>query len=196
MKIITSLIIWLAAIAAFGPNQRIAAPPIDEEICVSAEEKKLYDLIMQYRKSKKLKKIPLSAKLTKTAQTHVRDLAANYSYEDAATCNPHSWSDKGKWTPCCYTSDHKQATCMWDKPKEIAGYNGAGYEIAYFSSAGATASEGLEGWKKSPGHNPVIVNLGTWKKVEWNAIGIGIYENYGVVWFGELEDSEKPKDCK
>ena len=185
MKFITPLIIWLVAIPAFG-----------QETCLSEEEKKLYELIMQYRKSKKLKKIPISAKLTKTAQAHVHDLASNYSYDDAANCNPHSWSDKGNWTPCCYTGDHKQASCMWDKPKEIAGYNSAGYEIAYYSSAGATAYEGLEGWKKSSGHNPVIVNLGTWKKVEWKAIGIGIYENYGVVWFGEMEDDEKPKDCK
>ena len=65
MKIITCLIIWLVAIPAFS-----------QEICISDEEKKLYDLIMQYRKSKKLKSIPLSAKLTKTAQVHVHDLHA------------------------------------------------------------------------------------------------------------------------
>lgn len=174
----------------------VIIPAFSQEICLSEEEKKLYDLIMQYRKSKKLKKIPLSAKLTKTAQAHVHDLSDNYSLEEAGQCNPHSWSDKGSWTPCCYTGDHKQASCMWDKPKEIAGYNSAGYEIAYYSSGGANAYEGLEGWKKSSGHNPVIVNLGTWKKVEWKAIGIGIYGNFGVVWFGEMEDDEKPKDCK
>lgn len=110
MKFIAPLVIWLAAIPAFA-----------QEICLSAEEKKLYDLIMQYRKSKKLKSIPLSAKLTKTAQAHVHDLTDNYAYEVGATCNPHSWSDKGTWTSCCYTSDHKQANCMWIKPDEIAG---------------------------------------------------------------------------
>lgn len=85
---------------------------------------------------------------------------------------------------------------MWSKPKEIAGYESNGYEIAYFSSAGANAVEGLEGWKKSPGHNPVIINLGNWSKIEWKAIGIGFYKEYGVVWFGEMEDEEKPKVCK
>ena len=185
MKIIAPIIILLASIPAFS-----------QEICLSEEEKKLYDLIMQYRKSKKLKAIPISAKLTKTAQTHVRDLADNYVFEEGAKCNPHSWSDKGGWTSCCYTSDHKQAQCMWSKPMEIAGYASSGYEIAYFSSAGASAVEGLDGWKKSPGHNPVIVNLGTWEKIEWKAIGIGLYKEYGVVWFGEMEDEEKPKECK
>lgn len=84
---------------------------------------------------------------------------------------------------------------MWDKPKEIAGYESPGYEIAYYSSAGASAGEGLEGWKKSPSHNPLIINEGIWKKVSWKAIGIGIYKEYGVVWFGELEDTVAATDC-
>ena len=84
---------------------------------------------------------------------------------------------------------------MWSKPKEIAGYDGEGYEIAYFSSAGASASEGLEGWKKSPGHNPLLINSGNWKKMEWKAIGVGIYGEYGVVWFGEVEDKSRMEVC-
>jgi len=169
---------------------------VTAEICLSSEEKKLYDLIMAYRKSKRLAPIPYSAKLSKVAQAHVRDLETNYNYENASTCNPHSWSDKGTWRSCCYTSDHKQASCMWTKPEEIAGYEGAGYEIAYYSSAGANATEGLEGWKKSPGHNPLIINSGTWSKMKWQAIGIGIYGQYGAVWFGEEADESKMKVCK
>jgi hypothetical protein len=159
------------------------------EVCVGTEEKKLYDLIMQYRKSKGLPSIPLSAKLTLVAQTHARDLSKNYVFDpDKNVCNPHSWSDQGTWTACCYTNDHKQAPCMWSKPKEIADYPGNGYEIAYFSSIGATAKEGLDGWKISPGHNPLIINSGGWSKVEWKAIGIGFFESYGLVWFGEEAD--------
>jgi len=167
-----------------------------DEICLSSEEKKLYDLIMAYRKSKRLPAIPYSARLSKVAQTHVRDLEENYDYGNSDNCNPHSWSGKGTWTSCCYTSDHKKASCMWAKPKEVAGYEGYGYEIAYYSSAGANATEGLEGWKKSQGHNPLLVNLGTWSKVKWQAIGIGIYGQYGVVWFGEELDESKMKVCK
>ena len=159
-----------------------------ESICLSSEEKKLYDMMMAYRKSRGLPPIKLSARLTEVAQTHARDLAENYKFDPKNKCNPHSWSSKGKWSSCCYTSDHKKAQCMWDKPKEIAGYTGPGYEIAYYSSAGASASEGLAGWKKSPSHNPLIVNEGMWSKVNWKAIGIGFYKEYGIVWFGELED--------
>lgn len=163
--------------------------------CLSAEEYKLYGLIMEYRKSNKLEAIPLSAKLSKVAQAHVRDLADHYTFDVKNKCNPHSWSSKGSWSSCCYTSDHKKAQCMWDKPKEIANYMGNGYEIAYYSSAGASAQEGMDGWKVSPSHNPLLINLGTWNQVKWNAIGVGIYKEYAAVWFGEERDEETGKEC-
>lgn len=169
---------------------------VEEEVCLSKEELKLYNLIMDYRKKNKLEVIPISPKLTKVAQVHARDLADHYSFDPNNKCNPHSWSKKGKWTSCCYTSDHKEAECMWNKPKEIAGYNGSGYEIAYYSSAGANAEEGLKGWKASPGHNPLLINSGIWEKLTWNAIGIGIYKEYGLVWFGESADSTVIKVCE
>ena len=50
-------------------------------------------------------------------------------------------------------------------------------------------------WKKSTGHNQVIVNEGIWKKIMWNAIGIGIYKEYAVVWFGEIEDNTVIQNC-
>jgi uncharacterized protein YkwD len=179
---------------------QVIAIPFDQvkpdKVCLSSEERKLYDLMMSYRKSKKLKTIPISSKLTKVAQTHARDLVENYKVDDNNKCNPHSWSAKGKWTSCCYTADHKQAKCMWDKPMEIANYNSPGYEIAYYNSAGALADESLEGWKHSPSHNPLIVNDGMWKKIDWNGVGIGVYKEFAVVWFGQLKDnSNAPSEC-
>ena len=92
---------------------------VAQDVCLSPEEKKLYDLIMEYRKSKKLKPLPYSVKLTQVAQAHVRDLAKNYDYENRGDCNPHSWSDKGTWTPCCYTADHSQAAACGASPKKL-----------------------------------------------------------------------------
>ena len=167
-----------------------------EDVCLNGEERKLYKVIMDYRKKKRLKPIPYSAKLTQVAQTHVRDLVNNFDFNQRDLCNPHSWSDTGKWSSCCYTNDHKQASCMWDKPREIAEYEGDGYEIAYYFSAGATADTALEGWQKSKGHNPLLVNTGIWRDVKWEAIGIGIYKQYAVVWFGQVEDKSKIVICE
>lgn len=194
MKSFVLALFLLLSMSAFDtrPFKQLA----EEELCLSTEEMKLYQLIMEYRKSKGLPSIPLSAKLSQVARVHAHDLADNYEFDPDNRCNPHSWSKKGKWTACCYTSDHKRAQCMWDKPKEIAGYAGFGYEIAYYSTAGATAKEGLDGWKVSPGHNPLIVNLDIWSKVKWNAIGVALYKEYGLVWFGEVTDDTTVKTCK
>jgi uncharacterized protein YkwD len=188
-----SMVLFFLLCLQASPNGVLPATPV--EICLNPEEKKLYALIMEYRKSRKLKPIPFSSKLTQVAQAHARDLMANFDYDNRNNCNPHSWSNKGKWSACCYTADHKEAKCMWDKPREIAGYTGDGFEIAYFHSAEATAADGLDGWKKSPGHNPLLVNSGSWSKVEWKAIGIGIYRHYAVVWFGEVADPSEEVAC-
>ena len=158
---------------------------------LSDEELKLYTMINDYRNSKGLKNIPISKSLTFVAQTHARDLVNNKPYM-GANCNSHSWSNKGDWTPCCYTSNHARAKCMWDKPRELTSYKGNGFEIAtgYLSEPEfkITAETALQSWKGSSGHNSVIINQGIWHKHKWNAIGIGIYKGFAVVWFGKEKD--------
>lgn len=156
---------------------------------LTADEQELYRLIMEYRKKKGLPAIPISKSLTTVAHIHVQDLSANFEINNSQGCNIHSWSDKGNWTPCCYTSDHAQAACMWKKPKELTPYFALGYEISYYSGGGATPKEAFESWEKSSGHNDVIINQDIWKGHTWRAIGIGIYKNYAVVWFGDKEDN-------
>ena len=165
----------------------------EPDVCVSAEEKKLYHTINEYRKTHKLPAIPLSRSLTYVAQQHVHDLAANHP--DKQPCNPHSWSDKGAWKGCCYTEDHANASCMWKKPSELTSYKSNGYEIACTGAYGSV--EILKCWQGSKGHNSVILNQASWKKMKWNAIGVGIYKEYAVVWFGDIADPEvKPIICE
>lgn len=166
---------------------------INQDVCLSKEEKALYDQIMAYRKRKRLVAIPLSASLSKVAQLHAKDLQDNRPVR--GRCNLHSWSKA--YGGCCYTSNHKNAECMWDKPRELTDYTGNGYEIAHWHSAGATAESSLQGWKKSSGHNAVMINQSIWKKVDWQAIGIGIYKEYSVVWFGKEQDAAgRPGSCE
>lgn len=77
---------------------------------------------------------------------------------------------------------------MWRKPREIAGYNSEGFEIAYSASVGATADSGVNAWKGSPGHNDVMINRGPWAQMTWKAMGTGVYKQFAVAWFGKLED--------
>lgn len=169
------------------------------KITISDDEFELYELIMEYRESKGLERIPLSNSLTIVAQTHCIDLVVNKPDLDNK-CNAHSWSDKGTWSSCCYTSDHKESECMWNKPKELTSYIGYGFEIAVGSSDPAfddyvmTPEYAINSWKNSPPHNKVILNRGIWEDSKWNAIGIGIYKGFSTVWFGnELDVDGEPK---
>lgn len=141
---------------------------------------------MEYRKENGLPSIPLSPSLTLVAQQHAKDLVIYKP--DTGKCNMHSWSVHGKWTPCCYTKNHAQAKCMWFKPRELTTYQGYGYEIACGSSVDLDAITALSSWKSSPGHNAVILNKDIWSDHLWKAIGVGIYKNRAVVWFGEEPD--------
>lgn len=162
------------------------ANPTPQPTALSPDEEELFELINAYRTSRGLSEVPFSSALTQVAQVHAKDLMENHT--QGGRCNMHSWSNKGVWNGCCYRDNHKNPECMWDKPMEIAGYASPGYEIAYWHSAAAQSDVALDVWKKSPGHHAVIANLGVFKEAEWKAMGVGIYQGYAVVWFGEMED--------
>lgn len=179
MKLLSFLLVFIATVS-FTIN-----PELTEE------EAKLYRILNQYRKTKGLKAIPLSPSLTKVAQLHAKDLADNQP--DLGDCNAHSWSNKGEWSACCYTPDHAEAKCMWDKPRELTDYPGNGYEISCGSNDccpdfNMTADYALKSWQGSPGHHAVMINKGQWAKHEWNAVGVGIYKGFAVIWFGKEVD--------
>jgi hypothetical protein len=169
------------------------------EICLSQTESDLYKLINEYRAQKGLPEVKLSASLSFVAHIHARDQADNF--KDGNRCNMHSWSKNAAWSSCCYTPDHKKAKCMWDKPRELTNYQADGFEISFYStypysSPEAFAKDILDGWKKSPGHNDVIINKKSWKDMKWKAIGIGVYGEYANVWFGSEEDTAgEPLQC-
>jgi hypothetical protein len=169
-------------------NKRCGSP---KSVCLIEAEQELATLINEYRAEKGLSQIELSSSLSYVAQVHAQDLLSNK--DRPSRCNLHSWSDKGDWTSCCYTPDHKQSECMWNKPAELTDYPGLGYEIAYFTTSTfntplLTAQDILNAWKGSSGHNAVIMNEGIWRSVSWKAMGIGIYKGYATVWFGKEKD--------
>jgi uncharacterized protein YkwD len=145
---------------------------------LSKPEAKLADQIQQYRQENGLPTIRLSKALTLVANRHVQDLSQNGSPNAL-----HSWSDApyNSSNPATYPS-------MWEAPQRLqTGYPGNGYEIAFWSSANAKPAQALTGWQNSPGHNAVILNQDIWQQ-PWKAMGVGIYEGYAVVWFGNQRD--------
>lgn len=170
--------------------QQVSVP---EEVCMSAFESQLYTLIDKYRSENEAHTIQISKKLTFVAKLHARDLYHNRIDKDS--CSMQSWSDKGFWNACCFSErDNSKQSCMWDKPKEITGYAGKGYEVIY--NGGSEPKRIMELWKGSAYYSDILKNTGRYADKDWIAVGIGQYKNVTVVWFGEVEDEEKEvKKC-
>jgi uncharacterized protein YkwD len=167
--------------------------------CLTSEESVLQLLINNYRNDNGLPDVSLARSLVTVAQWHVVDLETNHP--DSGTdpgsglsCNTHSWSNwqPDLWSPVCYVSDHRYASGMWDKPREITDnvYTGNGFENGYWSGGQATAQGAFDGWRNSPAHNAVILETGVWSGSNWPAMGVGIYEHYAVLWFGDASDPQ------
>jgi uncharacterized protein YkwD len=158
---------------------------------LTGDEVTLVNLINEYRMQYGLGAIPISQSLTKVAQAHAKDLYENRPDqgvdERGYGCNLHSWSDRGNWSPVCYTDDHYYSQNMWSKPREITNnaYPGNGYEISMVSSEQVQPHAALASWQGSPGHNDLIVERDIWTNKNWPAVGVGIYGNYAVAWFGD-----------
>ncbi len=164
-----------------------------ENHCTTAEERELYNLIAEYRKSNGLAAVEFSKSLSYVAKIHAKDLSINRP--DFGGCNPHSWSDKGNWKPCCYARDEKRLECLTQKPKELAGYRYKAYEVVYSSGEEARAFDAFYLWKDIGLMNDYLLNQGKWTE-PWKAIGVGIYGEYACVWFGEGADTRGiPSDC-
>lgn len=156
---------------------------------LTADEAALVTFINDYRASLNLKPYTVSKSLTEVARAHVQD-SNMYTPEKGVdkrgqTCNLHSWSNNGKWTPVCYTSDHYYAVNMWSKPYELTAYKGNGYEISAMSTK-MSPQAAFELWRKSAGHEALMSSNGTWRIL--TTMGVAIDGNYAHVWFGSDRD--------
>ena len=163
--------------------------------CLTPAEAELARLVNEERRKQGLDPVPLSKSLSLVARWHAIDLQEN----DPATgkdsrglpCGLHSWSDKGPWSPVCYTSDHYYAQQMWNKPRELTEnrYFGNGYENVYWTSdERADPARAVEYWMSRPEESAVILERKIWEQIRWPAFGVGLYGQYAVVWFGDMPD--------
>ena len=182
-------ILSLFLVTGFAQKQ-VADKTVPVSFCISKEEMKLANMINEYRTRYGLPPIPVSRSLSFVAVTHVKDLFFNKP--DKKPCNVHSWSDKGNWKPFCYPGDETKLNSVWDKPRELTNYKGKGYEMVYWENGKVNIDSIMDLWKSEEYFNSFLVSSGKWTGTTWNALGIGIYENYAVAWFGLEKDVEGP----
>jgi uncharacterized protein YkwD len=159
----------------------VGAPaPVDD----ADQDAALCEAVNAYRVDHGLPAIPVSAALMTVARYHGEDLAANGT--GGPSCNLHSWTTgDSRWSGCCYTADHAQAECMWNKPREIASYASPGVEIAAHGSY-LTPQGAVSAWNDSEHHRIVMANEGDFANAHWRAMGCAMESGYATVWFGEL----------
>jgi len=188
-----TLLMLILLLLSFGGNaQQLqkTANIIPGSFRISEEEMRLYRMINDYRQRYDLPPIPISVSLCYVATAHVRDLF--FHHPDQGACNFHSWSDKGPWKAFCYPKDENKKNSVWDKPKEFTPYKDKGYEIVYWENNPVDIDSIINFWKSADYFNSFLMNTGKWKGTKWEAIGIGIYENYACAWFGQLPDPYGP----
>jgi uncharacterized protein YkwD len=157
--------------------------------CVEAAEpapnlsEQLTDLIFDYRAQNGLPAIPVSPSMSTVAALHIADLER---HRPTGQCSAHSWSADAQWSACCYTRDHAQAQCMWDKPGQIThgAYTGHGFEIVCTSENQMTPETAMDCWRHSAAHHAVILNRDAWRDTQWRALGIRVSQHYAVLWLG------------
>jgi len=186
------LVFFFCLFALTGNAQFVQKPDnlIPANFRINEEEMRLYRMINDYRRRYDLPPIPLSKSLSYVASAHVKDLF--FHHPDQEPCNFHSWSDKGPWKPFCYPKDENKKNSVWDKPKEISPYKEKGYEIVYWENNQVDIDSVINLWKSVPYFNSFLMNTGKWQGTKWEAIGIGIYENYACAWFGQVPDQLGP----
>lgn len=174
-------------------NSAFAQANLDN-VCISEEEMKLYDLIDDLRKEYDFNKIAISKSLMYVAQQHAKDLYDNRPQENDG-CNLNSWSDAGNWTACCFTEDFDQVKCMNKKPRELTDYTAIGWELAFGDYK--NPQQTIDAWIKNGVYKEILINKGGFDKNVWAAIGIAVYKGYAVVWFGEdFDETGSVSICK
>jgi hypothetical protein len=150
---------------------------------ITPEEKKLFNEINTYRAKHGLPAIELCDSLSYVASMHSRDIYFHFNFYDK-TCSMHSWSMSKFWTGGCINS-RDNASIMWNKPREIAGMDVDGFEIAHMHDPKddqCSADCALDNWQASPSHDNIILERG-WRR--WKRMGVSIYKGVATVWFAD-----------
>jgi cell division septation protein DedD len=195
MKKFLIVILTLTYISAFAQEksvQKQPKPSVPVEFCIHSDAMILFNMINDFRRSNKLPVIPLSQSLCFVAATHIDDLLSSNAVENG--CGLHSWSDKGNWKPCCYSKDPAHSACMSNKPKELTGYQGSGYEVIYWGEETATPSAAMDTWRSTSISKSVFLNQDNWQAKQWKAMGVALRNGYAIVWLGDKPDA--PADMK
>ena len=166
--------------------QKVPVHTTPANFSVEKEAAKLAELINHYRLNKKLGELQVSPSLSYVAYTHLQDV---YKSNPAKTgCLLTSWSNKGKWKPCCFKNIVDNTDLMTSKPSELTGFKGKGYEIIISGIENKSMVDLLDFWIRKKATTDFLLSSGKWESKSWQSMGVSIYKGYASVWFSEIPD--------
>ena len=130
----------------------------------TSQAKKLIKLVNNYRKSKGQRPVPRNDCLCETADAHTDE-------HNQGIASRHDWSD------CSGSCSHKA--------REICGYNGKAYENYAMGWGKQTPDQAFGQWKRSSGHNAMMINTMHWKGWQFKGMGASVNGNYAVLLMGD-----------
>jgi Cysteine-rich secretory protein family len=165
---------------AYGQIECHGAQILTQKSCagdgLEPKEIRFYEMINYYRIDRGLPPIAQSPSLTLVANRHVRDLEENVGFLTPA------------WSNCAYDPGNQNTwQCMANAPQRLCTtYPGKGYEIALANAYKILPDTALAEFSRSNYYNASLLNP------EWNALGVGTYKGYLVLWFGKEPDALPP----
>ena len=157
------------------------------DLCLTPQELELAQSINKTRIAKGLPEVPLSRSLCYVADVHAKDLY--FFHQGGGNCSLHSWSDKGRWSGCCYENPKTDGRCMHNKPSELTDYSGLGFELVYWDNTTSCSENALSVWLQNTSTSAMWFNSKAYEIYDWNAMGVSIFKGYVIVWFGTIHDN-------
>lgn len=184
LLLIFSAYMIMSAPLAFA--QKKATKTIPVSYYIERNEIQLSEAINKFRAKKGLGELQLSPSLSYVAKTHLNDIRLHS--KDQHGCNLNSWSDKGKWTSCCFNSKQKDLELMTTKPEEITGFRGKGYEIVIMAKKGVSTKNLTDLWLSATTTEEFLLNAGQGSNRNWQSMGVSIYHGFASIWLSEMPD--------
>ena len=186
LKLLLLFSAYMIMSAPLAFAQRKTAKTIPSTYFIERNEIQLSEAINKFRVKKGLGELQLSPSLSYVAKTHLNDIRLHS--KDQHGCNLNSWSNKGKWTACCFNSKQKDLELMTTKPEEITGFRGKGYEIVIMAKKGASSKNLTDLWLDATMTEEFLLNAGQGSSRNWQSMGVSIYHGFASIWLSEMPD--------
>jgi hypothetical protein len=143
-----------------------------DTIEMNYESKRLFDVINAKRRVDEIPELTLDKGLSYIAYLHCLDLDKYYD----KNCSLVSWSKKSGYSYGCVSKDSPDLNVMYNKPKEVLGYEGVGHELICLTDRNITYEMAYTLLRRSQFYSSLLVGA------NYTRVGVYIHKNIVSVW--------------